>query len=153
MSNTLIFYLVLHILLGTGGIIFLTAYLLSVFKKEPEFKFLKLESFLAFIAFVGSWIFGGLYYTSYYGKAVKPVILKGQFAWVHEILMETKEHVFLFLPFLSLVIFIVTFFASKDLFSDDKVRKALAACGFVAVSIALFILILGIFISGAVGKT
>ena len=150
MSSVLIVFLVLHIIFGTGGIVLMTAYLLLISKKNIEIKWLKVSSILAFLAFLASWIFGGFYYTSYYGKAVKPVILKGHFAWVHEILMETKEHVFLFLPFLSLVIFIVTFFASKDLFSDDKVRKALTACGFVAVSIALFMLVLGIFISGAV---
>ena len=150
MSSILVVFLVLHVFFGTAGIILIAAYLFLISGKHLDIKRLKINSILAFLAFLASWIFGGLYYTLYYGKAVKPVILKGQFAWVHEILMETKEHVFLFLPFLSLVIFIVTFFASKDLFSDDKVRKALTACGFVAVSIALFMLVLGIFISGAV---
>lgn len=153
MSPVLIVFFVLHIIFGTGGIILITAYLLLISRKNIEIKWLKVSSIFGLLAFLTSWIFGGFYYTSYYGKAVKPLILKGQFAWVHEILMETKEHVFLFLPFLSLVIFIVTFFASKDLFSDDKVRKALTACGFVVVGIALFILVAGIFISGAVGKT
>jgi len=153
MSSVLIVFLVLHIIFGTGGIVLMTAYLLLISKKNIEIKWLKVSSILAFLAFLASWIFGGFYYTSYYGKAVKPVILKGHFAWVHEILMETKEHVFLFIPFLSLVIVAVTLAASGDLISDSKVKKALASLAFVVVGIALFILILGIFVSGAVGKT
>ena len=95
MTSTLIFFLVAHVFLGTAGIIFLTAYLLSIFKKEIDFKWLKINSFLALLSFAGSWILGGYYYTSYYGKSVKPVILKGGYSWVHAVLMETKENVFL----------------------------------------------------------
>ena len=41
--NMNIFFLVAHIFLGTLGIIFLTAYLLSIFKKEADFKWLKIN--------------------------------------------------------------------------------------------------------------
>ena len=153
MSSILVVFLVLHVFFGTAGIILIAAYLFLISGKHLDIKRLKINSILAFLAFLASWIFGGLYYTLYYGKAVKPVILKGQFAWVHEILMETKEHVFLFIPFLSLVIVAVTLAASDDLILESKVKRALAACGFVVVGIGLFILILGIFVSGAVGKT
>lgn len=151
MSPVLVVYLTLHIFFGTAGIILTGAYLFLVSGKYLDIKGLRVNSVLAFLAFLASWISGGLYYTSYYGKAVRPVILKGNFAWIHEILMETKEHVFLFIPFLSLVIVAVTL-VSCDLVSDSKVKKALSGLGFVVVSIALFVLILGIFVSGAVGR-
>ena len=152
MTNTLLFFLVAHIFLGTLGIIFLIAYLLSIFKKEADFKWLKINSFLALLSFIASWITGGYYYTSYYGKSVKPVILKGEFSWVHSVLMETKEHVFLFLPFLTLTLFAVTYFTHQDLKKDKKLTLAVAGLCFTAVSIALAIMLSGIVISGAVGK-
>ena len=152
MTNTLLSFLVLHIILGTCGIIFLTAYLLSLFKKEIGVKWLKINSFLALLSFLGSWISGGYYYASYYGKSVKPIILKGGYSWVHTILMETKEHVFLFLPFLTFTVFAVTYFAGKDFNSDKKLIFSIGALCFIVVSIALAIMFFGIVISGAVGK-
>ena len=152
MTNTLLFFLVAHIFLGTSGIIFLTAYLLSIFKKEIDFKWLKINSFLALMSFIASWITGGYYYTSYYGKSVKPVILKGEFSWVHSILTETKEHIFLFLPFLAFTIFAVTYFAHSDIAKDKKLTLAVAGLCFTTVSAALAIMLFGIVISGAVGK-
>src|SRR3989338_146521 len=152
MNNTLIFFLVSHIFLGTLGIIFLIAYLLSIFKKEAELKWLKINSFLALLSFIASWITGCYYYTSYYGKSVKPVILKGEFSWVHSILMETKEHVFLFLPFLTLALFAVTYFAYSDFAKDKKLALSVAGLCFTIVSIALAIMLSGIVISGAVGN-
>ena len=152
MTNTLLSFLVLHIILGTCGIIFLTTYLLSLFKKEIGVKWLKINSFLALLSFLGSWISGGYYYASYYGKSVKPIILKGDYPWVHTVLMETKEHVFLFLPFLTLVIFATTYFAHSDITKDKKLTLSVAALCFTTVSIALAIMLMGIVISGAVGK-
>jgi len=152
MNEVNIFFLVAHIFLGTLGIILLTAYLLSIFKKEIDFKWLKINSFLALVSFVASWITGGYYYTNYYGKSVKPVILKGEFAWVHSILTETKEHVFLFLPFLTFAIFAITFFAHSDIGEDKKLTLSIAGLCFTTVSTALAIMLLGIAISGAVGK-
>src|SRR3989344_7956585 len=152
MNEVNIFFLVAHIFLGTLGIIFLTAYLLSIFKKEADFKWLKINSFLALLSFLASWITGGYYYTSYYGKSVKPVILKGEFSWVHSVLMETKEHVFLFLPFLAFTIFAITYFAYSDIAKDKKLTLSVAGLCFTTVSAALAIMLFGIVVSGAVGK-
>ena len=152
MNEVNIFFLVLHIFLGTSGIIFLTAYLLSVFKKQIDLKQLKISSLLALLSFVGSWISGGFYYTSYYTQSVKPIILKGAYSWVHSVLMETKEHIFLFLPPLTLALFTVTYFGNQDLKKDKKLVIAAAGLCFTTVSIALAIMLFGIAISGAVGK-
>ena len=152
MTNTLLSFLVLHIILGTCGIIFLTTYLLSLFKKEIGVKWLKINSFLALLSFLGSWISGGYYYASYYGKSVKPIILKGGYSWMHTVLMETKEHVFLFLPFLAFAIFAITYFAHSDIARDKKLTLSVAGLCFSTVSIALAIMLFGIAVSGAVGK-
>jgi len=152
MSDTLIFYLVLHIILGSAGIIFLTAYLLSLSKKEPDSKSLKSSSFLAVLSFIGSWIFGGLYYTSYYGKVVKPIILKGQYSWVHTILMETKEHLFLFLPFLTIALFVITALGKKGLEKNENLKKSVLRFAFIIVGLGITAALAGYMISGAVTK-
>lgn len=152
MTNTLIFLLVVHIFLGTLGIIFLVAFLLSIFKEGADLKWSRRNSFLALLSFVGSWISGGIYYTSYYGKSVKPQITKGEFPWVHTVLMETKEHVFLFLPFLTFVIFVAAYFLRSEIDKDKKLSVSVAALCFTTVSIALAIMLFGVVISGAVGR-
>lgn len=55
----------------------------------------------AFLVF--AWIVGGFYYVEIYGLHVKPLITSSDAKWVHSIVMEVKEHVFLFLPFLAIV--------------------------------------------------
>src|SRR3989344_6768256 len=55
-------------------------------------------------AFIASWIAGGYYYVVHYGTLVKPVIKAGVAQWVHNIIMETKEHIFLFVIPLSLTV-------------------------------------------------
>ena len=150
MSYFLISLLVAHIFLGTLGIVFLTGYLLYFFREDNS-GFLKRMSFFAFVSFVLSWITGGYYYVTYYGKTVKPVILKGEFAWVHKVLMETKEHIFLFLPFLAFALFIATYFG-KNIKDDKKLSYAFLGLFLTMVSIALLVTIMGMVISGAVGK-
>ncbi|MDP2632838.1 MAG: hypothetical protein Q8P25_03920 [Candidatus Curtissbacteria bacterium] len=152
MNSNLIIFLALHIIFGTLAIILLTAYLLSISKKDPSLKSLKLNSFVSFLSIIISWISGGYYYTTYYGKSVKPLILKGELSWIHSIIMETKEHIFLFLPFLTLTIFGITYLLKDKLEKDKNFRFATAVLCFTTVSIILAILIGGIVISGAVKK-
>ena len=53
----------------------------------------------AFLLF--AWLVGGFYYVEIYGSHVKPLIKASDAKWVHSIVMEVKEHVFLFLPILA----------------------------------------------------
>lgn len=152
MTGNLIIYLTLHIIFGTFAIVLLTTYLLSISKKNPTLKSLKLNSFVSFLSIIVSWISGGYYYTTYYGKSVKPLILKGDLSWIHTIIMETKEHIFLFLPFLTFTIFGITYLLKDKLEKDKNFRFATAALCSTTVSITLAILIGGMVISGAVKK-
>ena len=54
-----------------------------------------------------SWFLGGTYYLTHYGNEVKKVILGGNFAWAHNVITETKEHVFIFIPILALFAFLL----------------------------------------------
>ena len=61
------------------------------------------------IAFVASWIAGGYYYVVYYGTLVRPIIKSGLVPWAHNIIMETKEHIFLFIIPLAITVLFITF--------------------------------------------
>ncbi|HLC55928.1 MAG TPA: hypothetical protein VJJ23_01705 [Candidatus Nanoarchaeia archaeon] len=74
----------------------------------------KIISLIAVILFLSSWLIGGYYYVNTYGANVKPIIKEGPEPWAHSVIMETKEHIFLFLPFLAI-------FASAVLWKNDKV--------------------------------
>ena len=52
-------------------------------------------------ALLFAWLVGGFYYVEVYGLHIKPLIKASDAAWVHSIVMEVKEHVFLFLPILA----------------------------------------------------
>lgn len=150
MSQLLVHALVWHILFGLAGIILFTAFLLLIARREWNFKQLKFYSFLGTLAFFASWISGGYYYSTYYGKAVKPVILAGAYPWIHKVVMEAKEHIFLFLPFLALTLLLATFFSGKELQKNEKFKKAVVMIGFLVIALGLLIALAGVAISGAV---
>ena len=105
----------------------------------------------AFLNIVGCWVAGGYYYLTVYGSQVKPAILSGVQPWAHRIVMETKEHVFLFLPVVSLTLVFVLIFLGKNqaLLADAKGRKAVTAIAGVALFMVLLMFIFGVLISNA----
>lgn len=107
-------------------------------------------AFLTAIFFLASWLAGGWYYVTYYGKSVKPVIKQGAYPWAHSLIMEFKEHVFLFLPFLSLVIFLAVWLIPQESLASDRLRRALLTVQLVVIFISVSMLFMGVLISGAV---
>ena len=100
------------------------------------------------IAFIASWIAGGYYYVVYYGTIVKPVIKSGVAPWVHNIVMETKEHIFLFIIPLSVTVFFITLLEKDDI-DRLKIRNiVLWLSGGIAV-LGLLIGAMGFAISAA----
>ena len=61
-----------------------------------------------------AWLFGGFYYVEVYGLHIKPLINASEAKWTHSIVMEVKEHVFLFLPILGTVILAFLLKFDKD---------------------------------------
>src|SRR5438552_7024988 len=80
----------------------------------------------AFIA--AAWILGGYWYVNFY-YAEKAVILKGPWPWAHNIVMETKEHLF-FIP-LVLALYL-PFVVRGDLVRSRPTR-------FMAITVAFLI--------------
>ena len=99
-------------------------------------------------AFIASWIAGGYYYVVYYGGLVKPVIQKGLAPWAHNIIMETKEHIFLFVVPVAMTVLFITLLDKKEMEQLKIRRLAWLLSGAVAV-IGLLIGALGFIISAA----
>ncbi len=92
----------LHAGLGElGAIAFIWAFVELLDPTPKRLKRAKIAGWIGFIAFLAAWVAGGFYYVEFYGENVKPLIKEGPSKWAHSLIMETKEHLFLFLPFLS----------------------------------------------------
>lgn len=150
MTPILATLLITHIVLGLIGIGALWALSMALLKKTPNLRFLRASSLTAVIGFVLSWITGGIYCVTYYGGPVKAAIKAGPNPWAHSFFMETKEHVFLLLPFISLALALAFFFGGERIIGDDKKRRALFVVAIIATLIGIFSALSGILISGSV---
>lgn len=100
------------------------------------------------LAFSLSWITGGYYYVIHYGNLVKPIIKAGLAPWAHNIIMETKEHIFLFIIPLAVTAFLITLLDPKEI-NERSLRKPLMwLCATVAI-LGLIIGAMGFIISAA----
>ncbi len=103
----------------------------------------------AFFTIVGCWIVGGYSYLIDYGSKVKPVILSGSQPWAHQIIMETKEHVFIFLPVLSILLAITLFIFGSDetLLNERRVKQGVILLTLLVLTIVFLMFVMGALIS------
>lgn len=149
MSSLFAFTLAAHVILGIIGVIASYAALLFLLKKTPSAFALRLSSFTAFLSYVLSWFAGGYYYVFYYGGNVKPAIKEGLYPWAHLVFMEAKEHIFLFLPFATLALFLVLYAKGDQLENDPTLKRSLILLSTVITVLATIITLSGILITGA----
>ena len=149
MTQALQTYLSIHVLIGVTGIAATYITLMWLFKRELPMKSLKVSSLIAFITYITSWITGGFYYVVYYGGNVKPIIKEGPNPWIHLIIMEVKEHIFLFLPLLSFVALLVIWLKGDRLTENKSLRNWLALVVAITLAIGIFMALGGMLISGA----
>jgi len=97
----------------------------------------------------GCWIVGGYNYLTSYGSHVKPIIMAGPTPWAHEVAMEGKEHIFIFLPVIAVAISLILRFPDRDDLIDSMSRRALTIMTTLALSLVLMMFILGAIISNA----
>jgi len=142
--------LVSHVIAGLLAIIASYAVWMGLLKRELSAKFLTRTSWFAAVMIWVSWLAGGYYYWAYYGQSVKTVIIQGRYAWAHSVFMESKEHVFLFLPFLYLVLAIVISGFSDRLTAQPDLKKQLALLAAINAILGIIITLSGVVISGAV---
>jgi len=103
---------------------------------------------LGVAGFTASWITGGYYYVKFYGSLVKPAILNGSAPWAHTIVMEAKEHIFLFIIPLALVVLTLALLDQATLKVLKLKTRAVLLCALVPI-IGLVIGMMGFIISAA----
>ena len=150
MTNTLKFLLSAHVVLGILGLACFAAVGLWLLKRELNLSSLKKASLWGLILLVASWLTGGYYYATYYGKAVKSVIKAGPYPWAHAVFMEAKEHIFLFLPFLGIVIGVLLWSRGEALAGPSSLKKQLSILTGITVGLGIFVTLAGAVVSGAV---
>ena len=84
----------------------------------------KTAALLGLICLAVAWLAGGYYYVEIYGSQVKPLIKASDAKWVHNIVMEVKEHVFLFLPILATLSFSLIHKYGNDLIDNRDARTS-----------------------------
>lgn len=133
-----------HVIFGVFGILFAVWVAVEAANSsEANQRRLKLASIGTTLFLWLTYLIGGWWYVVYYGAAVsnsdKSIILAGPWKWSHSFFMETKEHIFFMMLFLSILLPIVTF--RNQIFKDTKVRN-------LTIVIALTIVVLGLGMEG-----
>lgn len=100
------------------------------------------------LSFVASWLAGGYYYVVYYGSLVKPVIKAGLAPWAHNVAMETKEHIFLFIIPLAVTTLLITLLNKEELLKF-KLRGSAIWLSVSVAGLGLLIGVMGFMISAA----
>lgn len=136
----------------SGGLVALALVWVLIEVKYPadrSFTRVRLASYFAtLLVTAGCWLAGGYNYLTTYGSQVKPVILAGSYPWAHEIIMEAKEHVFVFLPIIALAISITLSVLNRDiLLSDTNFRRAMATTAYLALFMVLLMFLMGAIVS------
>ncbi len=146
--NGISWYILAHAGLGDlGSLCFLWITAEIINGSQEGFKRARAVSLAGLILLVASWIAGGYYYVTIYGPVVKPVILGSAFSWAHSVVMEGKEHVFLFIPIMAAVV-TIALYASKG-FKEmaGKGRTALGVLSALVFGFGLFMALLGFLIT------
>ncbi len=140
-----------HVVAGILGIAAFYVVWLHLFREKRSMGFLKFTSISGVIFLVLSWLTGGYYYAMYYGKAVRNIVKDGKYPWAHTVFMESKEHLFLFLPFLALAVAIILLTTSQDkLDAEPVLKRRLSWVAGLIVILGIIVTLSGAIVSGAV---
>ena len=105
----------------------------------------KMAALMGVAYLICAWFLGGLYYVEVYGSHIKPLIQASDAKWVHNIVMEVKEHVFLFLPILASLVAALLYKYDQKLLENDDARKSI-----VLLSGLIFVIVFSLFSPGAI---
>ena len=108
-----------------GAIAFLWVFIELLDPNAARTRRAHIAAFIGALSLWVSWIVGGYYYVVYYGSNVKPVIKEGPLPWAHLVVTETKEHVFLFLPFLAILVLGLIIAHRKELNGGRRIQSIL----------------------------
>ena len=131
-----------HAAIGELGVLaFLWVFIELMNPSAQGIKRCKKAAIVGVVCFLTVWVTGGIYYVMYYGPQVKPLILAGPQPWAHKIVMEAKEHIFLFLPFLAISVLGAISSLGNSLLKDKNARRTVqwlsALCVILGMAMAL----------------
>ena len=78
------------------------------------------------------------------------MIKAGPYPWAHTVFMEAKEHIFLFLPFLAVVVTLLVWQSAPELSTRPDLKRALTWLTGVLTGLGIIITLAGAVVSGAV---
>lgn len=148
MTPILATLLITHVIGGVIAIGMHNVVLMHLLKRAPNYVFVSRVAWSAVVLFLLSWATSAYYYVTYYGTAVKPRILAGDMPAAHVFFMETKEHIFLVLPFMAISIALSVMYLRAN--PDDTLRKSTALLTLVALAIGVATAAAGVFVSGSI---
>ncbi len=137
-----------HAFLGEFAVFAFFWVFVELFNPNPKHvKRIQTIAAIGVVLLLLSWIAGGFYYVTIYGANVKPIIKAGPQPWAHTLFTETKEHVFLLLPFLGMTALGMLRFAGDSILKDAKTRKGIQILALLVVLIGLSMAGMGYIIS------
>ena len=135
-------YILLHATVAEIGLFaFLWVLVELLNPTEIRIKRAKIAAFIGIVCLLTAWVVGGFYYVEVYGSQIKPLIKASEAKWAHSIVMEVKEHVFLFLPILATLIVALLYKYDKELIQKRDARLTI-------VLLAGLVFLLGFSIAG-----
>ena len=135
-------YILLHATVAEIGLFaFLWVLVELLNPTEIRIKRAKIAAFIGIVCLLTAWVVVGFYYVEVYGSQIKPLIKASEAKWAHSIVMEVKEHVFLFLPILATLIVALLYKYDKELIQKRDARLTI-------VLLAGLVFLLGFSIAG-----
>ena len=131
-------------IIGIDALLWLLGEIKSKSRKRPRV----LTALIGLVSFIVSWIAGGYYYVKFYGPLVKPVIKAGLAPWAHGVVMETKEHIFLFIIPMVMTILFATLLKDEE-WESLRLKKPVMCLVAYAAGLGLLIGLMGYIISAA----
>lgn len=134
--------IIIHIGLGEfAGLCFLWVAVETFNRKDSGLRRAKIFSTIGTVSAICSWFAGGYYYLKHYGTVVKPVLIKetSNLQWAHKVIIEAKEHIFLFIPVLAITAFII-YFRLQSWNDIDEVTSKKAAYFSLLVFFLVFLM-------------
>jgi hypothetical protein len=122
----------------TGCLTALWVFVEALNAQPPNAVRIQAAAFIAAACMIGAWLCGGYWYLHFY-PAEKALILNGPWPFAHNLVMETKEHLFFATAILALLLPIAT---REKLYSNAAARK-------LVLSVAGLIVITGLSLEGA----
>jgi hypothetical protein len=125
-----------HAFLGEmGALCFLWALVEIINRTEPGLARARLAGCLGVI-FLFAGLFAAAYpYLTHYGPMTKPVIKSGPMPWGHGVVMETKEHIYIFVPILALCATISMYIAKQEGAASSAYKYISALCVVIVATV------------------